>query len=107
VSTDPGIEVVKLQVGDDHPVRLAGLGAAGYRWTPLLEGDFGVADVGAGALLAGQGTGAVGASADETFTIRALRPGVARVRFAQRRPWERDDEPAANEHVVEVHIDAP
>jgi predicted secreted protein len=106
VSSDSGIDVLKLHVGDDHTVRFAGLGTAGYRWTHRVEGDDGVADVGAGALLAGQGTDAVGASADETFVIRALRPGVARVLFAQRRPWERDDQPSANEHVVEVQVDA-
>lgn len=107
MSSDSGIEVVRLHVGDDHPVRLAGLGTAGYHWTPHVEGDNGVADVSAGALSAGQSSEAVGASADEGFTIRALQRGITRVRFEQRRPWERDDQPAANEHVVEVHVDAP
>ncbi len=107
MSSDSAIEVVKLHVGDDHRVRLAGLGAAGYHWTPRVEGDSGVADVGVGAESAVRNSEAVGASADEVFTIRALQPGITRVRFAQRRPWERDDQPAANEHVVEVHVDAP
>ena len=47
---------------------------------------------------------AVGASADELFTIHARRPGSMRLRFAQRRPWEPEDRPAANERVVELRV---
>jgi predicted secreted protein len=46
----------------------------------------------------------IGTSADELFTIRAISPGATRVRFAQRRPWEPDDKPAVNEHVVELRV---
>ena len=100
---DAPSDVVTLRVGEDHPVRLAGLGTAGYQWLALVEGDEGVADVTA-AGLAAPANARIGTSADELFTIRAVRPGATRVRFAQRRPWESQDEPAVDEHVVEVRV---
>ena len=45
VPPDDRHEVVNLRVGEQHPVRLAGLGTAGYRWEPRTEGDEGVAAV--------------------------------------------------------------
>jgi predicted secreted protein len=96
-------DVVTLRVGEDHPVRLAGLGTAGYRWMPIVEGDEDVADV-TEAGLAEPANKRIGTSADELFTIRAMRPGATRVRFVQRRPWESDDTPAVNEHVVELRV---
>ena len=96
-------EVVNLSVGDGHRVRLKGLGTAGYRWVPLVEGDEGVADV-TDAGLAEPANKRIGTSADELFTIAAVGPGVTRVRFTQRRPFEPDDVPPANERVVEVRV---
>jgi predicted secreted protein len=96
-------EVVALRVGERHPVRLAGLATAGYRWVPVVEGDERVADVTALGF-AKLANARIGTSADELFSILAVRPGVTRVRFAQRRPWESEDEPAANEHVVELRV---
>jgi predicted secreted protein len=103
VSSDARRDVVELRVGEQHPIRLAGLGTAGYRWEPLVEGDEGVAEV-SDAGVARPANARIGTSADELFTIRAVRPGVTRVRFVQRRPWESEDEPAANEHVVEIRV---
>jgi predicted secreted protein len=103
VSSDARRDVVELRVGEQHPVRLAGLGTAGYRWVALVEGDEGVAEV-SDADVAPPANARIGTSADELFTIRALRPGVTCVRFVQRRPWESEDEPAANEHVVEIRV---
>jgi predicted secreted protein len=96
-------DVVTLRVGEEHPVRLAGLGTAGYRWAPLVEGDEGVAEV-SEAGVARPANARIGTSADELFTIEAVSPGVTRVRFVQRRPFEPDDVPAADEHVVEVRV---
>ncbi|MGZ6587765.1 MAG: protease inhibitor I42 family protein [Solirubrobacteraceae bacterium] len=94
---------VNLGVGEAHRVRLPGLGTAGYRWMPVVEGDEGVAEVtdaGVGELANRR----IGTSADELFDIRAVRPGVARVRFEQRRPFEPDDVAPADEQVVEVRV---
>ena len=73
-------DVVALRVGEDHPVRLAGLGTAGYHWVALVEGDERIVEVSATGL-AQPANRRIGTSADELFTIRALRPGATRVRF--------------------------
>lgn len=101
--SDTPADVVTLRVGQEHPVRLAGLGTAGYRWAAVVEGEEGVVDVLA-AGVAAPANERIGTSADELFTIRALRPGATRVRFAQRRPWEPDTTPAVGERVVELRV---
>jgi predicted secreted protein len=103
VSPDDRPDVVNLRVGERHPVRLAGLGTAGYRWEAHTEGDDAIATV-TEAGLAQPANRLIGTSADELFTIEAVGPGVTRVRFVQRRPFEPDDVPAANEHVIEVRV---
>jgi predicted secreted protein len=94
---------VNLGVGEVHRVRLPGLATAGYRWSAVVEGDEGVAEV-SDAGVAELANRRIGSSADELFDIRAVGPGVARVRFAQRRPFEPADVPAADEQVVEVRV---
>ena len=84
-------------------MRLAGLGTAGYRWVAFVEGDEGVVDV-RPAGVAAPANERIGTSADELFTIRARRPGAARVRFAQRRPWEPDTTPPVAERVLELRV---
>jgi predicted secreted protein len=103
VAPDVQTEVVSLRVGETHRVRLPGLGTAGYRWMPAVEGDQDVAQV-SDAGVAELANRRIGTSADELFDVRALGPGVARVRFSQRRPFEPDDTPPADERVVEVHV---
>jgi predicted secreted protein len=95
-------DAIELRVGEEYSVRLAGLGAAGYRWAADLEGDPEVAEVRPGGTDMGEGD-AVGASAAEVFTIHANRPGTARIRFVQRRPWEQDAAPA-NEHAIQLRV---
>jgi predicted secreted protein len=95
--------IVNLGVGEVHRVRLPGLATAGYRWTAAVEGDEGVAEV-TDAGMAELANRRVGASADKLFDVRALAPGVARVRFAQRRPFEPADVPPADEQVFEVRV---
>jgi predicted secreted protein len=96
-------DAVDLHVGERHEVRLKGLGTAGYRWIASVEGDEGVAEV-VDAGLAERPDRRIGTSADELFDIRAVGPGAARVRFAQRRPFEPDDVPPVEERVVEVRV---
>ena len=95
--------VVNLQAGEVHRVRLPGLGTAGYRWMGVVEGGDGVAEV-IDAGVAELANRRIGTSADELFDVRAIGPGVARVRFVQRRPFEPDDVPPAGEQVVEVRV---
>ena len=98
---------MRLRVGDEHSVRLSGVPTAGYRWAPEVEGAGDVAEVSHAGTEVPSG-GAVGGGAQERFTIRALQPGVTKVRFTRRRAWEPDDQPPGAEHVVELHVvDAP
>jgi predicted secreted protein len=103
MSPEAASEVVELRVGEEHRVRLAGLATAGYRWSPQIHGDPDAAEV-SRAEPEPPASKAAGNSADEVFTIRALRPGDARIHFAQRRSWESDQLPPANERLVEVHV---
>jgi predicted secreted protein len=96
-------DAIELRVGEEYSVRLAGLGTAGYRWEPLLEEGPGIALVHPVGGDANEGDEAIGASADEVFAVQANRPGTARIRFVQRRPWERD-EPPANEHTIQLRV---
>src|SRR4051794_20205493 len=108
MSSDPPDDVVELRVGESHTVRLPGLGSAGYRWTPPADGGEKGVEVRKGEAPAGAAApAATGASSDEVFTIEATQPGVAQVRFAQRRPWDSEDKPPAKEHVVELRVDDP
>ena len=94
---------MNLSVGDEHPVRLEGLGTAGYRWIPRVEGGEGVAEVTEEGV-AEPANRRIGTSADELFSIHARAPGATVVRFEQRRPFEPDDVPPVEEHVVEVRV---
>ncbi|HMI98989.1 MAG TPA: protease inhibitor I42 family protein [Gaiellaceae bacterium] len=94
-------ETIRLRVGEEHPVRLESLLTAGYEWMPEAD-DPSIANVLRSASTA-EGEQAIGAAPDEVFTIKAVRPGKATVRFAQRRPWERGAR-SENEHVVELDV---
>jgi predicted secreted protein len=96
-------DAIELRVGEEHSVELAGLGTAGYRWAHRLEGGSEVAEVRTAEGRPSE-RGAVGASASEVFTIRANRPGTARIRFVQRRPWEGEDAPPANERTIQLRV---
>jgi predicted secreted protein len=95
-------DVVELRVGEQHQVRLKGLGTAGYRWQAQVA-DASVAEVTEEGV-AELPDRRIGTSADELFAIRALAPGATTVRFEQRRPFEPADVPAADERVVEVRV---
>ena len=95
-------DVVALRVGEDHPVRLAGLGTAGYHWVALVEGDERIVEVSPTGL-AQPANHRIGTSADELFTIRALRPGDdARALCSSAGRGSRTTTPAVSERVVDA-----
>lgn len=96
-------DALRLRVGEERPIHLESLLSAGYEWEPQLEGDEAVAEVVKGEPPPDTSELAVGASPPEVFKIKALRPGKATVRFAQRRPWESGSDPS-DEHVVELDV---
>jgi predicted secreted protein len=95
---------LELRVGEERSLRFAGLGTAGYRWVPEVEGDAEVVDVRSTGLESAGSDAAAGASADETFALRANRVGEVTVRFLQRRPWEPADTPPANEQTIRLRV---
>jgi predicted secreted protein len=97
-------KVVKLRVGDEHAIHLESLLPAGYEWEPEVQGDEQVAEVTKSASGEEGGEEAVGVGPDEVVTIKAVRPGKATIRLAQRRPWEHGTEPH-NEEVVELQVE--
>jgi len=78
-----------LSVGQEHELRLPGLGAAGYRWS-LAPGQ---EDLPVSARQAPAPPPSTppppGASVDEVFLVSASKPGEYQLRFEQRRPWDR------------------
>jgi predicted secreted protein len=100
---DPADEVLELRAGEQHLVRLPGLGTAGYRWSARIEGDPAVAAVREAGQQALPGE-ALGASAGEAYSIHPNRAGEVLVRFEQRRPWEPEGAEPAAEHTVRVRV---
>src|SRR5947209_1024841 len=98
-------DVIPLRVGDEHAVRLESLLPAGYIWEPEVEGDAEAVEVSKETPADDSSQEAFGIGVDEIFKIKAVRPGKAVVRLAQRRPWQKDAK-AANEHVLELDIKA-
>lgn len=93
-----------LRVGEEHELRLPGLATAGYQWSCDVEGTGDALAV--SKLSRAQDRpdpSPVGTSADEVFRITALHSGEARLRFEQRRRWEKDM-PPLHTHVVEVEV---
>jgi hypothetical protein len=95
---------LQLRVGEERTLELLGLGSAGYAWEEELGGEPGVVEVRwERGLRDGEPPPAVGASAPERATIRALRPGAAVVTLVHRRRWE-PRERARERRVVEVTV---
>ncbi|HET7012475.1 MAG TPA: protease inhibitor I42 family protein [Streptosporangiaceae bacterium] len=90
-------------VGQDHQLRLPGLGAAGYGWS-LAPGQEGLPVTVRQAPAPPPSTPPPpGASADVVFLVSASKPGEYQLRFEQRRPWERGG-PAQQTHTLTLHV---
>jgi predicted secreted protein len=99
-----GGDFVELRAGEEHLLRLPGLGTSGYRWVPKVEGGAEVVEVRSAGVGATESGELAGASADELFAIRANRAGEATVRFEQRRPWEAADAPSVDERTIRLRV---
>jgi predicted secreted protein len=92
-------EIVQLEPGAQHVVRLKGLSAAGYEWVyeNSNEKTAGVQKT------FDPPADHVGASAAEIFTITALHAGEVILTFRQVRTWE-PGKPPREEKVLKVSI---
>ena len=100
-------ESAHLTVGEEYLLRLKGLGSAGYLWDFILEA--GATLVSVARMPTEKPALEVSAtptshSADSLFSIRALAPGQARIRFMLQRPWLIGKMPPLREHVLEIMI---
>lgn len=106
MSTAQPPSTVRLVVGERRSFELPGLGTAGFIWQETVDGPPGIVEVAwQRGFPPGTPLPAVGVSAPEIVTLRALAPGDVTVRLVQRRPWEQDAKPN-DERAVLVHVDA-
>jgi predicted secreted protein len=95
---------LELVVGEEQTIPLPGLGTAGYMWQERLSGNPRAIEVSwQRGFLSGAKAPAVGVSAPEVVTIRAIEPGEVTVRLVQVRAWQPNEAPNA-EHSVAVHV---
>ena len=95
---------LELKVGETVRLTLPGLATAGYRWSYEITQTNAAIDVSTAASdsVAIGASPTVGASNDESFTIRALESGQASLRFVQRRSWEQ--QPPLKEYQIEIVV---
>jgi predicted secreted protein len=98
-------EIVRLKQGDQHIIRLRGLGTAGYEWI-YENSDTTIAGVQKEYADESESLSErnLGPSATEIFTITALHQGEATLRFQQVRQWEPGKAPR-EEKLVKLVVD--
>jgi predicted secreted protein len=89
-------ETHEVKVGKSLVVTLEGKGTAGYKWYVAAPGDVQVKPK----PHRGPATEGIGASTDESFTLKPSHEGPSEVVFELRRPWE--DRVVERRHVVLV-----
>jgi predicted secreted protein len=96
-----------LTVGQSYSLTLPGLGTSGYVWRERVAGEPGVVGVSwVRGFPPGAKLPAVGVSAPETLTIRALESGEVTLVLEQARPWERGRAPYREERIT-VRVSTP
>jgi predicted secreted protein len=102
---DAGIEEMKLQTGHSTVIKLKGLATAGYEWNYTIEGNKGLVTISKDFVLKEKLTQKnMGASADEVFTVTAIKKGIVNINFFQKRSWETNVEPV-NEKKIKLIIE--
>jgi len=100
-------EIVLLKVGEEHLVKLNGLGSAGYLWDFAVEKGstlLTVESVPTEKTVIGSGAAPTSSSIPSSFLIKALAPGQARVHFTLQRPWLVGKMAPIRDHLVEITI---
>lgn len=100
---------IVIRPGAVHRVVLGGLGSAGYLWEFEVDGPPGVIAVRPDFPTQKETTRTnrstlQTSSVEHLFTIEALKPGQAEVRFLLRRPWQRETPPV---RTITVHVTVP
>jgi predicted secreted protein len=100
---------IVIRPGTTYRVVLGGLGSAGYLWEFEVEGSPGVIAVHPDfstqkETMHPNHSTLQTSSVEHLFTIEALKPGQAEVRFLLRRPWQKDTPPV---RTMAVHVTVP
>ncbi len=110
-SSDPPEHELRLKVGEEHRIKLEGLGSAGYDWDLTLVGPedlirWSLEPVASESLDQVASRGSLppdNVSLDKMLIINALQPGHIKLILRQRRPWERD-RPPLKEIILDLQI---
>jgi predicted secreted protein len=97
-------EQIKLNVGASTSIQLKGLGTAGYLWNYKIDKNADCITISKD-FVTDEKTNQknMGASADEVFTIKAVKRGSVDINFYQSRSWEKNENPA-NEKNITIFI---
>jgi len=97
------METLQLRVGDTFELRLPGRGSAGYGWIFHASGALETLSVSHSTVAPAPAGPPRTGSADEVFTLQAVKPGRVELHFELRRSWEKNV-PAAQERFYEIEV---
>ena len=96
---------IKLKTGTSTTVNLKGSATAGYEWNYAIDDNEDCIKVSKEFVLPEKLTPKnMGASADEVFTITAIKKGRVNIHFSQQRSWEKNID-AVNEKKIKIIIE--
>jgi predicted secreted protein len=99
---------INLTVEESYSLQLEELGNAGYSWNYSVEEGADIIDISQQSLSAPPVTQAGNSMPDTfeakiVFTIKAIKPGTARVRFFLHRVWEKY-KPPLKEQLLKIEV---
>ncbi len=91
------METIHINTGKSSTINLPSLAMAGYVWSFEVEGKE-IISVSEDSSTLPSANLKAGESMAEKFTVRALKPGTAKIVFTQKRSWEQ------NNAALSIHI---
>ena len=94
---------ITLRPGETYAVPLQGRGSAGYSWSYTISGDRHAVEArieGLGGPPSPSGGRPDAGSVQEQLVVTAVSPGKATIELTQRRSWEKDTPPLAEQTIV-------
>jgi predicted secreted protein len=95
--------VIALRPGETYTLALEGRGSAGYSWSYTVSGDRNAVEVRIEGLRESphiSGGRPAAGSVQEQLVVTAVSLGAVFIELAQRRSWEKDQSPLAQQTVV-------
>lgn len=101
-------DTVRLAVGEEHTLPLAGAGSAGYAWTVQVTGTPGAIEASVRAAPPppiAPGTLPYGGSQPQVLAVRGLRAGRAEIHLELSRPFGAARTPRASQDLIVIVAD--